>query len=107
VCGIEQTTDPLEHQHGRGAIAEMNSMRKFHVANSDARRQLLILRDCDGRHHVARALCRIPDVGAELHGTVPAAGFNLLLEPTSGQVVRTIFEQVDCDLQTVMSQLHL
>ena len=82
-------------------------MDLHHAQGRDLKRRLVILRDHAGRHHVARALWRIPEAGSELHGAVPARGFNLLLEPTSGQVVRTIFEHVDCDLQTAMSQMQV
>lgn len=59
-------------------------------------RDQLVLGDHQGRHHVARAIRYVPEVGIALRGTQPALGLGVLTDADNRRAFKLIFEQLDC-----------
>lgn len=79
-------------------------MHHCQVSSATPKCQVFALRDSADRYHVARATSVVPQIGMELCGHSPTLGFHILVGVATGQVVRLIFERIDCGLHAALDQ---
>lgn len=72
-------------------------MHRYRVLQRNPQRDEIVLADDQGRHHLARAIRYVPEVGTPLRGTQPALGLGVLIDANNQRAFKLIFEQLDCD----------
>ncbi len=82
-------------------------MHRYRVIDASATGQVVALSDSVGQRHIARALHHAPCVGSCLQGGAPGLGFRVLVCLSSGQLVRVIFELVNCPNQDEATKRYL
>jgi hypothetical protein len=79
---------------------------RYCVADADHEVPVLVLRDEDGRSHVATPLSRLPAIGDELDGLQASPGFGILIGAADSQIFRIVFDLIDVPQADVLGLLH-
>jgi hypothetical protein len=72
-------------------------MHRYQVLQITVDCDQVVLSDDQGRHHLARAIRCVPEIGTPLRGTQPALGFGVLTDAENQRTFKLIFEQLDCE----------